>query len=405
MDEALGASAAKTRSGSEGASGLTDLLSKVPGTGLLCRDAVDLQAASDAQALHNQQSSQTAHSAYNTDGVSGAANLAAPSANSDLQAIIAKVYPILEFRDKVVKALNRVVSTIPGLETLIETITEKVTLFVMSILAPYIQPIIEMASEQLKVGSSNVINASGDHQFGPWNDPYCTAPTHSILSKDHFSNMLNEPAGRVAVAILQYVAPRIIYGWDHPDIPVEQMLEDVVRVFHHPALRQPIELHQKMFSVVETWVRALPDQGASLNEKLNSASVHNGGNHTGGTGNPHLHKPAAASGGPGMIPHGNPMNSRGPRGTDFEGHTLPKTDIYQQQTNEPTPADFRPNDPYAFPTAYQQGYEMPDSNGYPQAQAPGSRYAYEQQAPSRDNQRQPSERYDPQPGVSYWQAR
>jgi len=48
---------------------------------------------------------------------------------------------------------------------------------------------------------------SANEQFGPWNDAHCTDPTHSMLSKDHFSNMLNPVAGRVASTILQYVAP------------------------------------------------------------------------------------------------------------------------------------------------------------------------------------------------------
>lgn len=43
-----------------------------------------------------------------------------------------------------------------------------------------------------------------------------------IADLDHFSNLLNEPAGRVAACILQYVAPRIVYAWEHPGVPVEQ---------------------------------------------------------------------------------------------------------------------------------------------------------------------------------------
>jgi hypothetical protein len=59
----------------------------------------------------------------------------------------------------------------------------------------------------LKEGSSGVVNASANEQFGPWDDPRCTDPTHSMLSKDHFSNYLNPVAGRVAATILQYTVP------------------------------------------------------------------------------------------------------------------------------------------------------------------------------------------------------
>ena len=85
----------------------------------------------------------------------------------------------------------------------------------------------------------------------------------------------------MAAAVLKYVAPRIIFAWQHPDIPVGQVLTDVIRVFHHPALRRPdCELHRNMFSTVESWVRSRPDGGSNLNVLLGSESVRHGRNHT-----------------------------------------------------------------------------------------------------------------------------
>ena len=162
-----------------------------------------------------------------------------------------------------------------------EKISETLTLFVLSLLAPYIRPIINAVSTQLKAGSGGIIDASGKHQYEPWTDAHCSDPTHSMLSKDHFSNILNEPAGQVASAILQYVAPRIIFAWQNPDVPVEQVLDDILRVFHHPALRKAdCELHRNMFSTVERWARSRPDGGSNLNILLGSESVRHGKNHT-----------------------------------------------------------------------------------------------------------------------------
>lgn len=265
MNAALGSASGQSKSvgGSQGAAALTDLLSRVPGTGALCQEAHNLQAASDAQAAANSGyggSRALDDDPYSSSRASGQPVFAAPpgsmggppgpgipglSPTFDPQATIAKIYPILEFRDKVVRAIDSIVSKIPGLEDLIEKITERVTLLVMSLLAPYVQPVINAVSQQLKQGSSAVIESSGKHQYEPWTDPYCTDPTHSLLSKDHFSNVLNEPAGQVATAILQYVAPRVVYAWDHPDVPVDEVLNDVVRVFHHPALRdRHVEIHR-----------------------------------------------------------------------------------------------------------------------------------------------------------------
>lgn len=277
MDIALKEAEAQNKAsgdGSRDASGsgqlvsMMDMLSNVPGAGDLSRQAQNLQAQSDAQ-----------ERATAVQGERPPQNI--PGTNIDPMKTAAQIYPILEFRDKVVKIINATIEKIPGLEALVEKITETLTLFVLSLLSPYIRPIIEAVSKQLKAGSGEVIDASGKHQYEPWTDPHCSDPTHSLLSKDHFSNILNEPAGQVASAILQYVAPRVIYAWQHPDIPLEQVLDDVIRVFHHPALRnQNCELQRNMFSTVEGWAHSRPDGGSNLNVLLSSNSVRNGRNHT-----------------------------------------------------------------------------------------------------------------------------
>ena len=299
---------------SEQLSSITGLLSQVPGTSGLCQQAAILQAQSDTQEHYISGSrgsqmevsaSMTSPHPYSHPSVPIASgNLPAGSDNTftappgtaggppgpsipgmnpdfDPMKTAAQIYPILEFRDKVVKLISATIEKIPGLEALVEKITDKLTLFVLSLLAPFIRPIITAVSAQLKAGSSTVVNASGDHQYEPWTDPHCSDPTHSLLSKDHFSNILNAPAGQVASFILQYVAPRVLYAWQHPDVPVEQVFDDITRVFHHPANRDMrCELHRDMFDVVQRWAHSQPDQGAHLNEVLGSESVKNGKNHT-----------------------------------------------------------------------------------------------------------------------------
>lgn len=391
MNAALGnASGQSKRSvgGSQGAAALTDLLSRVPGTGALCQEAHNLQAASDAQAAANSGyggSRALDDDPYSGSRASGQPAFAAPPGSTggppgpgipglsptfDPQATIAKIYPILEFRDKVVRAINSVVSKIPGLEDLIDKITERVTLFVMSLLAPYVQPVINAVSQQLKQGSSAVIESSGRHQYEPWTDPHCTDPTHSLLSKDHFSNVLNEPAGQVAAAVLQYVAPRVVYAWDNPDVPVDEVLDDVARVFHHPALRDHrVEIHRAMFAVVERWARSRPDGGAGLNDILSSDSVRSGRNQQGGAGAVSASPFDAFGGTRGGF--GDEAAHPPPQSAAYglPGHQAPPAQSHDgphhhhQQQAPPLPAGPLAHDPYAFPTAYQQGYEVPYAPG------------------------------------------
>lgn len=120
-----------------------------------------------------------------------------------------RIYPILQFRDKIVKSISNMISKVPGLEKLLEHISETLTAFVLGLLAPFVRPIINQVSKALKDGSSGVISASAKNQLEPWRNSSCTDPTHSMLSKDHFTNILNPCAGRVAATVLQYVVPYV----------------------------------------------------------------------------------------------------------------------------------------------------------------------------------------------------
>ncbi|OJJ51168.1 hypothetical protein ASPZODRAFT_12007 [Penicilliopsis zonata CBS 506.65] len=334
MDIALGD--AQASSGSSTLHTLTGLLGKIPGTKDLVSEARGLEQQSEAQDAANR--SRGAHIGYSSASLQGenyppsggeySRSFAQPgdqtrasSPPSGLPGLpdfnpketIAKIYPILEFRDKVVRKLSAIIEKIPGLEALVDKITETLTVFVMSLLAPFIRPLINAASKSLQTGSASALHASAEHQFEPWTDPTCTDPTHSLLSKDHFANMLNEPAGHVAAAILKYVAPRVLYAWDHIDVSVDQVLDDCLHVFHHPALRNMHQdAHRTMFDAVQAWVHARPDQGANLNDLLSAQGVREGRNNIPGTGDNHAGhthtSPFPALGGAG---HGHPSQTHG----------------------------------------------------------------------------------------------
>lgn len=94
------------------ASGLTDLLSQVPGTSGLIQEAVQLQADSDAQAAENERMGMydSNYAPYGNEyGATRAGNTTAPSfaapPNVDPQQVIKKIYPLFVFRDKVVRTI------------------------------------------------------------------------------------------------------------------------------------------------------------------------------------------------------------------------------------------------------------------------------------------------------------
>ncbi|KAF3930451.1 hypothetical protein ABW20_dc0106554 [Dactylellina cionopaga] len=267
---------------------LKALLSQIPGTQGLGEECSRLQADADAQAFENMNlggsGTRAAYGGHSgAPGAPGAPGGGGAASAYNPEVLMQRVWPILQFRDRVFRSIEAAIEKVPGLADVVEKISELLSVFIFSLLAPILRPVIEQVALELKKGSSGVLDASAHAQFEPWNDPYCTDPTHSLLSKDHFSNRLNQPAGLIAQAVVKYVVPRIVFAWENPNTPVQMVLDDVSRVFHHPAVRDPrLELHTNMFKAVQDWVNQMPDRGAKLKVYLSSEGVRTGKNHTDG---------------------------------------------------------------------------------------------------------------------------
>ena len=149
--------------GSSRGNDFASLISEVPGMGGgLASTARDLQARSAAQEYENESAKVSVTTSFAAPpGGAGGPISGVPGMSPDFDPIktAKQIYPILEFRDKVVKAINATIAKIPGLEALIEKISETLTLFILSLLAPFVRPIIDAVSKTLKEGSSTVVEA------------------------------------------------------------------------------------------------------------------------------------------------------------------------------------------------------------------------------------------------------
>jgi len=106
-----------------------------------------------------------------------------------MQEIVKQIYPIIEWHDEVMLSITETIESIPLLPELIEQFEGEVTKFVFSLLAPFVLPVISQIKNELNTGSSEIIQSSRDKQLIVFEDDSCTDPTHSMLSKDHFSNV------------------------------------------------------------------------------------------------------------------------------------------------------------------------------------------------------------------------
>lgn len=108
--------------------------------------------------------------------------------------IYEQIMPAIKLHDDIMKTIDNAIGKIPVLPKIIEQLEEQLTQFVFSIMAPFIVPLIRQIRNELKTGSDEIIQSSQDQQHVVFNDDNSTDPTHSMLSKDHFSNVRSTPS-------------------------------------------------------------------------------------------------------------------------------------------------------------------------------------------------------------------
>ncbi|KAI9743502.1 MAG: hypothetical protein M1818_002815 [Claussenomyces sp. TS43310] len=203
-----------------------------------------------------------------------------------MQEMVREVYPIMEWHDEIMQDITETIEKIPVLPALIEQLEDQINIFVFSLLAPFIVPLIGQLKTELNEGSSEVIQSSMDKQHIVFNDDYSSDPTHSMLSKDHFSNVLNEPAGKIAGAVLKWAVPQVIAAWDDERIDPNRTCSRIINgVLHHPAQRNmgedgAIDGRRIMFGVVQQWWEQKQSyEQDELRTQLSRDGVSNGLNH------------------------------------------------------------------------------------------------------------------------------
>jgi hypothetical protein len=107
--------------------------------------------------------------------------------------IFDQIIPAIQFHDDVMKSISQAIEKIPVLPKILEQLEEQLSTFVFSIIAPFVVPVISQIRSELKTGSDEIIESSQKEQHIVFHDDNCTDPTHSMLSKDHFSNVSSIP--------------------------------------------------------------------------------------------------------------------------------------------------------------------------------------------------------------------
>jgi hypothetical protein len=106
-----------------------------------------------------------------------------------VQNMFRQIMPAIEWHDNIMKKISNAMEKIPVLPKIMEQLEEQLSVFIFSVIAPFILPVLNQIKNEMKTGSDELIASSEKEQHVVFHDDNSTDPTHSMLSKDHFSNV------------------------------------------------------------------------------------------------------------------------------------------------------------------------------------------------------------------------
>jgi len=175
------------------------------------------------------------------------------------QELHSTLWKVLKFRDNVCKSIERTIEKIPGLSTLSEKISNAVNRFVFTTLEPYLKPIMQSATGTLHSGSAAVINKQ--EQYEVFDNAFADDPTHSLLSKDHFALILNEPAGNLAKIIVKHAVKGVVQAWGSTSVDPYHTINKILEAFHHPYFVDgSSDVQREMGEYMRDWIGKMSSQ-------------------------------------------------------------------------------------------------------------------------------------------------
>ena len=186
------------------------------------------------------------------------------------------IEPVFRLHDNVQKWLmeNEELFKFPYLSEAVENIGNYMNALVYKFLAVLLEPSLQETRNAVKAARDEAFKAgqlSDIFQDGSTD----SNPSHSDIAKDHFSNLLNQPAGLVATVITNWSVRMVVSCWDDHNQNADDMINHILTILHHPAFPSERNDPQRyMFEAVENWWNAhSPSQKDQLRKKLSKESA------------------------------------------------------------------------------------------------------------------------------------
>ncbi|KAF8745171.1 Heterokaryon incompatibility protein Het-C, partial [Rhizoctonia solani] len=226
-----------------------------------------------------------------------------------------RLLEILKWHDQVMRDITKTIQNIPGLESLLDDLTNALNAYVYTTLEPWLSPILQNATGALQEGSAAVIDS--DDQYEVFNNPDASDPSHSLLSKDHFGLILNEPAGKIAMIVVKHTVELVVEAWYDHNKDIGATINQVLEAFHHPHYASGnSRVQNEMYEELTRWFGSLGEsEGQQTIQLLTKESVRDGKNKRIGS------EESGAGGGYGSHAHGQQSGGYGQQSGDYGGQS------------------------------------------------------------------------------------
>ncbi|KAG9057866.1 hypothetical protein FS842_003628 [Serendipita sp. 407] len=187
------------------------------------------------------------------------------------------LWDIMVWRDTIMRKVSTAIEKIPGLENTLEELTAALNVYIYTTIEPYVKPVLMKVSEGLGSGSRLVIDQ--DDQYEVFDNASASDPSHSMLSKDHFDNVLNDPAGKIAKVVVEVAVNKIVAAWSDNSVDVRQTIDEILKALHHPYFAdERCEIQMAMAQTLRKWYEGLGNDQRETIRRLNKECVRDGKN-------------------------------------------------------------------------------------------------------------------------------
>ncbi|KAG8857979.1 hypothetical protein FRB96_005470 [Tulasnella sp. 330] len=142
----------------------------------------------------------------------------------------------------------------------IAILKDNLSVFVLTNLMPFLSLLVALLVRAIRTLMDRVIFDSPD-QWEVFNDTKSTSPSHSVISKDHFHMILNEPAGMIAQISTLNAVDKVAQLWANASMDVDRTIDIILESIFHPDFSVEMrdssrssDVQSQMMNAVQAWV-------------------------------------------------------------------------------------------------------------------------------------------------------